>query len=179
MHLWIHIFVFAADVYDVRKEVIGSVTPQRPGLFAQMYPSTFFQDSTRHTHTAGKNKQIRICHHHLGYTPCRTFVYTHTTHTHTHTQPASERHYLRLKLSRLWKTRQNGREEKTRKWRNRAFLSDRGDGLIGGEQEKRTKAARKVKTSATPTLPHRGSSSKCVHDGDVGGVMWLWPEFGQ
>lgn len=137
--LWIYIFVFEADVYDVRKVAIGSVTPQWPGLFAQMYPSTFLQDSRRPTHTAGKNKQIRICHHHLGYTPCRTFVYTHKRTT----QSGSKRHYLRLKLSRLWKTRQNGKREKTRKWRNRAFPSNRRDGLIGGERENAQKLPEK------------------------------------
>lgn len=47
---------FGVDVYDVKTVVMGSVTPQQPGLYAQMYPSTFFQDSVRHTQQEKTNK---------------------------------------------------------------------------------------------------------------------------
>lgn len=40
-------FFFETDVCDVKKVMIGSVTPQQPGPFVQMCPYTLFQDSRR------------------------------------------------------------------------------------------------------------------------------------
>lgn len=46
-------FVSEVGVYDVRKVVIGSVTPQRPGLYPQMDLSTFSQIA-KNTHSGEK-----------------------------------------------------------------------------------------------------------------------------
>ena len=144
--LWTFIFVFVVDVYDVKKVVIGSVTPQRPGLFAQMYPSTFFQDSRRHTQQE-KNKQIRICHHHLEYTPCRTFVYTHK-HTHNTVRLretlSSSKAQQTVKDKTEWKGGENKKMEKQSISVKQKRWTDRWCAV------KRTKTAREVKLTPRP-----------------------------